>query len=80
MKAVLVLANYQEISSCLPNCQNPVHLMKSLLPQVISLKSSHVVLEHRAGTLFLTSIIYFKKFLMINKLVQIAPYYDCTNA
>lgn len=33
----MVLANCQETSSCLPNCQNPVHLMKSLLPQVIGL-------------------------------------------
>jgi len=33
----MILADGQETSSCLPNCQNSVHLVKGLLPQVISL-------------------------------------------
>lgn len=34
----MIFANGQEASSCLPNCQNPVHLVKRLQPQVISLE------------------------------------------
>jgi len=34
-----------------------VHLMKSLLPQVISLKINHVILAHVAGKLFLASLL-----------------------